>query len=145
MAASVVCANQLVALGIACEHLWMCDIAGLVYDGRKEDMFPEKEVFAQGEKPDTLAGTLEGADIFIGLSAADLVTPEMLQQICDDPVIFTLANPNPEIPYEVARSALPDAIVASGRSDYQNQIKCSVFLTFFAAHWMCLPDRSIRP
>ncbi len=93
----------------------MCDIAGLIYRGRKEEMFPEKEVFAQGEKPDTLAGTLEGADIFIGLSAADLVTPEMLQRICDDPVIFALANPNPEIPYEVARSARPDAIVASGR------------------------------
>jgi malate dehydrogenase (oxaloacetate-decarboxylating)(NADP+) len=121
-AAGVACANQLVVLGIPLEHIWMCDIAGLIYHGRKEEMFPEKEIYAQGEVPGTLAGVLESADIFIGLSAADLVTPEMLQRMRNDPVIFAMANPNPEIPYELARFARPDAIVATGRSDYPNQI-----------------------
>ena len=121
-AAGVACANQLVALGIPREQIWMCDIAGLIYNGRKEEMFPEKVIYAQGEMPGTLADTLEGADVFIGLSAANLVTPEMLLRMRADPLIFAMANPDPEIPYELARATRPDALVATGRSDYPNQI-----------------------
>jgi malate dehydrogenase (oxaloacetate-decarboxylating)(NADP+) len=93
-----------------------------VYQGRKEEMFIEKELYAQGDKPASLADTIEGADMFIGLSAADIVSPNMLKRMTKKPVIFPMANPNPEIKYELARAARPDAIVGTGRSDYPNQI-----------------------
>ncbi|HNT55791.1 MAG TPA: malic enzyme-like NAD(P)-binding protein, partial [Anaerolineaceae bacterium] len=80
------------------------------------------ETYAQGERPGTLAEALVGADVFIGLSAANIVTPEMLQPMRSQPIIFAMANPDPEIKYELARAARPDAIVATGRSDYPNQI-----------------------
>ncbi|HOH19578.1 MAG TPA: malic enzyme-like NAD(P)-binding protein, partial [Anaerolineaceae bacterium] len=121
-AAGIACANQLVKLGVPVEHIWMCDIAGLVYQGRQEAMFPEKEIYAQGDQPGTLAETLEGADVFIGVSIANILTAEMIQRMCRQPIIFAMANPDPEIPYEVAQQARPDAIVATGRSDYPNQI-----------------------
>lgn len=121
-AAGVACANQLVKLGVPRGHIWMCDAAGLIYTGRKELMFPEKELYAQGERPGTLSEALVGADVFIGLSAANLVTPEMIKPMRSDPIIFPMANPDPEIAYDVARAARPDAIVATGRSDYPNQI-----------------------
>ncbi|MGB8252180.1 MAG: malic enzyme-like NAD(P)-binding protein [Anaerolineaceae bacterium] len=121
-AAGVACANQLVALGIPREHIWMCDIAGLIYNGRKEEMFPEKAKYGQGDHPATLSDTLDGADVFIGLSAANVVSPAMLLRMRSDPVVFAMANPDPEIPYELARATRPDAIVATGRSDYPNQV-----------------------
>ena len=121
-AAGIACANQLVKLGVPVEHIWMCDIAGLVYQGRQEAMFPEKEIYAQGDQPGTLAETLEGADVFIGVSIANILTAEMIQRMRRQPIIFAMANPDPEIPYEVAQQARPDAIVATGRSDYPNQI-----------------------
>jgi len=121
-AAGIACANQLVKLGVPREHIWMCDAAGLVYHGRAELMFPEKEIYAQGEQAGTLAEALVGADVFIGLSAANIVTPEMLKPMRSNPIIFAMANPDPEIKYELARAARPDAIVATGRSDYPNQI-----------------------
>jgi malate dehydrogenase (oxaloacetate-decarboxylating)(NADP+) len=121
-AAGIACAKQLVKIGVPKEHIWMCDIAGLVYQGRKEEMFPERMAFAQGDCPDTLANVMEGADVFIGLSAANLVTEEMLKRMRKDPIIFAMANPDPEVRYETARACRPDAIVATGRSDYPNQI-----------------------
>jgi malate dehydrogenase (oxaloacetate-decarboxylating)(NADP+) len=121
-AAAIASANHLVKLGVPREHIWMVDIKGLVYQGRKEEMFLEKELYAQGDKPASLADTIEGADMFIGLSAADLVSPEMLKRMTKKPVIFPMANPNPEIKYELARAARPDAIVGTGRSDYPNQV-----------------------
>ncbi len=121
-AAGIACANQLVKLGVPRDHIWMCDIAGLVYKGREEYMFPEKERFSQGDHPDTLAGTMEGADIFIGVSAANILTPAMIKRMRRQPIIFAMANPDPEIPYELARKIRPDAVVATGRSDYPNQI-----------------------
>jgi malate dehydrogenase (oxaloacetate-decarboxylating)(NADP+) len=121
-AAGIACANQLVKLGMSPGQIWMCDAAGLVYRGRQDLMFPEKETYAQGERPGTLAEALVGADVFIGLSAANIVTPEMLQPMRSQPIIFAMANPDPEIKYELARAARPDAIVATGRSDYPNQI-----------------------
>jgi len=121
-AAALASANHLVKIGVPREHIWLCDIKGLVYKGRKEEMFPEKEIFAQGEKPGTLAEVLEGADMFIGLSAANIVTGEMLQRMRQTPVIFAMANPDPEIKFELARQARPDAIIGTGRSDYPNQV-----------------------
>jgi malate dehydrogenase (oxaloacetate-decarboxylating)(NADP+) len=121
-AAAIACANQLVKLGVPRENIWMTDIAGLVYHGREREMFPEKAVYAQGNSPASLAEVLKGADVFIGLSAANIVSEEMVRSMASDPVIFAMANPDPEIRYELARAARPDAIVATGRSDYPNQI-----------------------
>jgi malate dehydrogenase (oxaloacetate-decarboxylating)(NADP+) len=121
-AAALASANHLVKIGVPREHIWFCDIHGLVYQGRKEEMFPEKEIFAQGDRPGTLAETLEGADMLIGLSAANVVKPEMLKRMGSHPVIFAMANPDPEITFELAKAARPDAIVGTGRSDYPNQV-----------------------
>jgi malate dehydrogenase (oxaloacetate-decarboxylating)(NADP+) len=121
-AAAISCANQLVRIGVPREHIWMCDVAGLVYHGRPEEMFPEKATFAQGEHPATLADVLPGADVFIGLSVANIVSEEMLKTMSARPVIFPMANPDPEIKYELARACRPDAIIGTGRSDYPNQI-----------------------
>ena len=130
-AAALASASHLMKMGIPREHIWMCDIAGLVYRGRVEEMFAEKEVFAQGDKPASLAEVIEGADVFIGLSAANIVTPEMLRRMRAQPVIFTMANPDPEISYELAQQARPDALLGTGRSDYPNQVNnllCFPFL-----------------
>ncbi len=122
-AAGVACARHLVKVGVPLAHIWMCDRSGLVYAGRQEEMFPEKELFARADcAPAGLAETLEGADVFIGLSAGNILTPAMLQRMRRDPVIFAMANPDPEIPYDLARAARPDAIVATGRSDTPNQV-----------------------
>ena len=121
-AAGISCARHLVKMGVPRGNIWMCDIHGLVYQGRKELMFPEKDAFARGDQPASLARVLEGADVFIGLSAANILTADMLAKMSSDPIIFAMANPDPEIPYDLARAARPDAIVATGRSDYPNQI-----------------------
>ncbi len=121
-AAAIASANHLVRMGVPREHIWMCDIHGLVYRGRKEEMFPEKEVFAQGEKPSSLAETLEGADMLIGLSAGNIINGEMLARMSASPIIFAMANPDPEIKFDLAKAARPDAIVGTGRSDYPNQV-----------------------
>lgn len=121
-AAGIACANQLVNIGVPRQNIWMCDAAGLVYEGRPELMFPEKTVYAQGTRPAGLAEVIRGADVFIGLSIANVLTPEMIAQMRSDPIIFAMANPDPEISYEAAKAARPDAIVATGRSDYPNQI-----------------------
>ncbi len=121
-AAGIACAKQLVKLGVPVEHIWMCDIAGLVYQGRTTAMFTEKLAFAQGDSPDCLGNVIAGADVFIGVSAADVLTAEMILKMESKPIIFAMANPNPEIPYDLAKQTRPDAIVATGRSDYPNQI-----------------------
>lgn len=121
-AAAIASANHLVKIGVPRNHIWFCDIKGLVYKGRKEEMFPEKEIFAQGDHPATLAETLEGADMLIGLSVGNIVTGEMLSRMRESPIIFAMANPDPEIKFELAKAARPDAIVGTGRSDYPNQI-----------------------
>jgi malate dehydrogenase (oxaloacetate-decarboxylating)(NADP+) len=121
-AAGIACANQLVNLGVPCQNIWLTDAAGLVYAGRCEEMFPEKEMYAKGDRPSTLTEVIKGADVFIGVSVANLVTPEMLLSMREKPIVFAMANPDPEIDYELAKATRPDAIVASGRSDYPNQI-----------------------
>jgi len=121
-AAALASAGLLVSLGILRKNIWMCDVDGLVFQGRKKGMFPEKEIYAQGDHPAGLAEVLEGADMFIGLSAGNIVTPEMLKRMGSKPVIFAMANPDPEIPFELAKATRPDAIVGTGRSDYPNQV-----------------------
>ena len=121
-AAGIACANQLCSLGIPCSNIWLTDAAGLVYEGRCEEMFPEKLAFAKGNHPSTLAEVIRDADVFIGVSVSNLVSPEMLKTMAPNPIVFAMANPDPEIKYELAKSTRPDAIVATGRSDYPNQI-----------------------
>lgn len=121
-AAAIACATHLVKIGVPRQHIWMTDIVGLVYEGRKEQMFPEKQAFANGSRPASLAEVLQGADVFIGLSVANVLVPEMLKTMAANPIIFAMANPDPEISYDLAVAARPDAIVATGRSDYSNQI-----------------------
>jgi malate dehydrogenase (oxaloacetate-decarboxylating)(NADP+) len=121
-AAGVACATHLLKIGMPLNNIWMCDRHGLVHLDRKEEMYAEKDVFAREGGPASLTECLEGADVFIGLSAANVVAPEMLARMRHDPIIFAMANPDPEIPYDMARRARPDAIVATGRSDFPNQI-----------------------
>jgi malate dehydrogenase (oxaloacetate-decarboxylating)(NADP+) len=121
-AAALGSAALLLLLGVPRENIWMCDIDGLVFKGRAQGMFPEKEGYANGERQAKLAQVLEGADMFIGLSVGNTVTPEMLKRMGSRPIIFAMANPDPEIPFEEAKAARPDAIVGTGRSDFPNQV-----------------------
>jgi malate dehydrogenase (oxaloacetate-decarboxylating)(NADP+) len=121
-AASLACAEHAIRLGMKRENIIMCDIAGVVYEGRTEEMNPYKARFARKTEMRTLAEALRGADVFIGLSVGNCVTPEMLLSMAERPIVFALANPDPEIPYEVVVKTRPDAIVATGRSDYPNQV-----------------------
>ncbi len=121
-ASGIATATHLVNLGVPKEHIIMCDSRGVIYKGRTERMNPYKERFAAETDARTLAEAMRGADVFFGLSVANCVTPEMVKAMADKPIIFAMANPDPEIPYEVAKEARPDAIVATGRSDYPNQV-----------------------
>jgi malate dehydrogenase (oxaloacetate-decarboxylating)(NADP+) len=121
-ASALACAEHAVQLGMKRENIYMCDKEGVVYNGRTVDMNPYKARFSRKTDKRTLLEAMTGADVFVGLSVANCVTPEMLRAMAERPVIFVLANPDPEIPYEVAVETRPDAIVASGRSDYPNQV-----------------------
>ena len=121
-AAGLSCLNQLVRLGVRKENIIVCDRIGVVYKGRKEDMDPMKAVYARDIPERTLPQVIPGADIFLGLSAPNVLTPEMVKTMARDPLILALANPVPEIMPDVAKAARPDAIIATGRSDYPNQV-----------------------
>ncbi len=121
-AAATSCMNLVLKLGARRENLVLVDSKGVIYKGRTEGMTPFKQAFAADTEARTLAEALRGADVFFGLSVANTVTPEMVQSMAPRPLILALANPDPEIPYEVARAARPDAIVGTGRSDCPNQI-----------------------
>lgn len=121
-AAALATANMLVTLGLKTENLYMFDIYGLIYEGRKEDMFPEKDKFAQKSNSCSLREALADADVFIGLSAGNIIQPDMIMKMKKQPIIFALANPVSEIAYDVAKKARPDAIMATGRSDFPNQV-----------------------
>ena len=121
-AAAIATARLLVSLGARRENVWMVDVNGLIYEGRPVDMFPEKAVFAQKTELRTLTQALRGADCFVGLSVGGILTGEMLKGMAPKPIIFAMANPDPEITYEDAKAAVPDAFVATGRSDYPNQV-----------------------
>jgi malate dehydrogenase (oxaloacetate-decarboxylating)(NADP+) len=111
-----------VKLGVRKENITMCDTKGVIYKGRMAGINPYKERFALETEARTLAEALRGADVFVGLSAANCLTSEMLRSMAHRPVVFALANPDPEIPYDVAMAARPDVIVATGRSDFPNQV-----------------------
>jgi malate dehydrogenase (oxaloacetate-decarboxylating)(NADP+) len=121
-AASLACAEHAVQLGMKRENIIMCDIEGVVYEGRTKEMNPYKARFAKKTSMRTLADAMHGADVFIGLSVGNCVTPEMLLSMARRPIVFALANPDPEVPYDVVVKTRPDAIVATGRSDYPNQV-----------------------
>ena len=121
-AAGIACLNMLLALGVKRENVWLCDIEGLVYDGREKDMTPQKAAFAQGQSPASLGDVIGGADLFLGLSGPGVLTKEMVSQMAERPIIFALANPTPEILPALAREVAPDAIIATGRSDFPNQV-----------------------
>jgi len=121
-AASIACAEHALHLGLQRENIIMCDIAGVVYQGRTAEMNPYKARFARKTEMRTLTEAMRGADVFIGLSVGNCVTPEMLLGMAKRPIVFALANPDPEIPYDSVVRSRPDAIVATGRSDFPNQV-----------------------
>ncbi len=121
-AAGMSCAKLFISMGIKKENLVMCDSKGVIYKGRKERMTVEKEFIANDTEARTLADAMKGADVFMGVSVKNCVSPEMLLSMNKDPIVFAMANPDPEITYELATSTRKDVIMATGRSDYPNQI-----------------------
>jgi malate dehydrogenase (oxaloacetate-decarboxylating)(NADP+) len=121
-AAALACLDLLVTLGLRPEHIRVCDIKGVVYKGRTEDMDPEKARYARDTRARTLAEIVPGADIFLGLSAGGVLKPDMIAGMAPRPLILALANPEPEIRPELAHQIRPDAILCTGRSDYPNQV-----------------------
>ena len=121
-AAGIACLNMLLKLGVKHENVWLCDIEGLVYHGREKEMTPQKAEYAQGTTPATLGDVIAGADLFLGLSGPGVLKPDMVAKMADVPIIFALANPNPEIDPDAARAVNPKAIIATGRSDFPNQV-----------------------
>lgn len=121
-AAALACLNLLVILGAKRENIWVHDIEGLVYEGRTELMDKWKSAYAQKSELRTLADNIGGADVFLGLSAAGVLKPDLLAQMAEKPLIMALANPTPEIMPDLARAARPDAMICTGRSDFPNQV-----------------------
>src|SRR6201984_2495584 len=121
-AAGIACGEHYVRLGVKRENIILCDTKGVVYRGRKEGMNKYKERFAQDTKLGTLAEAMVGADVFAGLSVKDAINQDMVRSMAPDPIVFAMANPDPEITYEEAKAARPDVIIATGRSDYPNQV-----------------------
>ncbi len=121
-AAGLATAQHYLRLGVRRENLVLCDIHGVVYEGRAEGMNPYLAPFAVKTSRRTLAEAMQDAEVFIGLSVGNCVTPEMVRTMAERPIIFAMANPVAEIAYDVAKAARPDAIVATGRSDYPNQV-----------------------
>ena len=121
-AAAIACLDLLVTMGLRVENTIVTDKYGVVWRGRKEEMDPRKDRYAKDTNARTLGDVIGGADIFLGLSAPDVLKPEMAARMADKPLILALANPDPEIRPDLARAAKPDAIIATGRTDYPNQV-----------------------
>jgi malate dehydrogenase (oxaloacetate-decarboxylating)(NADP+) len=121
-ASAISCAELMVRLGARRENILMVDTKGVIYKGRTEGMNKYKERFVADTEARTLTDAMRGADVFYGLSSANILSPEMVKLMAERPLIFAMANPDPEIDYELAKETRPDAIVATGRSDYPNQI-----------------------
>ncbi|MDE2372183.1 MAG: NADP-dependent malic enzyme [Burkholderiales bacterium] len=121
-AAALACLNLLVKLGLPRRNIWVTDLAGVVYEGRTELMDDDKRGFAQATQSRTLDEVIEGADVFLGLSAGGVLKPAMVRKMAARPVIFALANPTPEIKPEDVRAVRDDAVIATGRADYPNQV-----------------------
>jgi len=121
-ASAIACCNLWITLGVQRKNITMCDSRGVLHEGRRGQVDATKEAYIVDTKARTVQDALVGADVFLGLSKGNLLTPEMLKTMAPKAIIFALANPDPEIPYDVAKETLPDAIVATGRSDYPNQV-----------------------
>jgi malate dehydrogenase (oxaloacetate-decarboxylating)(NADP+) len=121
-AAALACSEFYVSMGARRENMRLVDTKGVVYAGRTENMNPHKERFAAATDERTMTDAVRGADVFLGLSGKDLLTPEMLRTMAERPIVFACANPDPEIRYELARETRSDVIIGTGRSDYPNQI-----------------------
>ncbi|MFM9881738.1 MAG: NADP-dependent malic enzyme [Burkholderiales bacterium] len=121
-AAALACLDLLVSLGLRPKNIWISDVVGVVYNGRVEQMDPNKARYARDTSARTLSEIIDQADIFLGLSAGNVVKPAMLAAMAPRPLILALANPEPEIDPDLARKARPDAVIATGRSDYPNQV-----------------------
>ena len=121
-AAALACLGVLVKLGVRLENIIVTDIKGVVYKGRKEEMDPDKDVYAIETSARTLGEVIEGADVFLGVSAGGVLKQDMVRKMASRPLILALANPEPEILPELVREVRPDAVIATGRSDYPNQV-----------------------
>ena len=121
-AAALACLNLLLKLGLPRENIWVTDLAGVVYEGRAELMDEDKALFAQKTSLRTLSEVIDGADVFLGLSAGGVLKPDMVAKMKATPIVFALANPTPEILPEEVKSVRPDALIATGRTDYPNQV-----------------------
>jgi len=121
-ASGIACAEHYVRLGVKRENVFLCDTKGLVYEGRTQGMNPYKQRFAHSSKLRTLAEVVEGADVLVGCSVKGAFTTAMLKSMAARPIVFAMANPDPEITYEEAKAARSDIIIATGRSDYPNQV-----------------------
>ncbi len=121
-AAGIACLNMLLKLGVKRENVWLCDLHGLVHAGRTVDMSPQKAAFAQDSDKRALDEVIDGADLFLGLSGPGVLTPDQVKRMAARPIIFALANPMPEIMPDAARAVVPDALIATGRSDFPNQV-----------------------
>ena len=121
-AAGIACLNLLMDLGVKRENIWLLDRQGLVTESRANEAGPEKAAFAQRHEPATLDDVIGGTDLFLGLAGPGVMTGEHVKKMADSPIIFALANPDPEIAPEDAKAANPDALIATGRSDYPNQV-----------------------
>ena len=129
-AAALACLNLLVSMGAQRKNIWVCDIDGVVYEGRPTLMDRWKAVYAQKTDKRKLADVIVGADIFVGLSAPNVLTQDMVKQMADKPLVMALANPNPEIMPDEARAARPDAMICTGRSDFPNQVNTVLCFPF---------------
>ncbi|MGO3932522.1 NADP-dependent malic enzyme [Rhodopseudomonas pseudopalustris] len=121
-AAALACLNLLVSLGADRKNIWVSDLEGVVYEGRTKLMDRWKAVYAQKTDKRTLAEVIGGADIFLGLSGPNVLSPDMVKEMADKPLVMALANPTPEIMPDVVRQARPDALICTGRSDFPNQV-----------------------
>ena len=121
-AAAIACTDLMLRMGVVKANVVMCDRTGVIYQGREDGMDQWKSAHASPTTARTLAEALKGADVFLGLSAAGALQPDMVSDMAPQPILFAMANPEPEIRPELAREARPDAIIATGRSDYPNQV-----------------------
>ena len=121
-AAAIACLDLMVSVGVRSENIYVCDSRGVIHEGRDVNMEPTKARYAQRTDARTLGEVIEGADVFLGLSTAGVLKPEMVARMADKPLIFALANPNPEILPADAKAVRPDCIIATGRSDFPNQV-----------------------
>src|SRR5690606_26997464 len=121
-AAAIACVTVMVGLGLQPKNIFMCDSKGVIYEGRPGGYDASKAVYARDTEARTLADAVNGADVFLGCSAPGVLTVDMLMTMASKPIILALANPEPEIRPELAKAARPDCIMATGRSDYPNQV-----------------------